>query len=76
MTYGFRAATHSLRRDLSHLPLRDRAVIRILNRAGAATAAQLTTLAYGNRRVAQERLGLLWHLGFLERAPVPRRVCR
>ena len=71
MTYGFRAAIHSLGRDLGHLPVRDRAVIRILNRAGAATAAQLTTLAYGNRRVAQERLSLLWHLGFLERAPVP-----
>lgn len=71
MTSGFRAATHSLQRDLGHLPLRDRAVIRILNRAGAVTAAQLTALAYGNRRVAQERLGLLWRLGFLERMAVP-----
>lgn len=71
MTYRFRSATGTLQRDLGHLQPRDRAVLRILNRAGAATAAQLTTLAYGNRRVAQDRLSQLWRLGYLERIPVP-----
>lgn len=71
MTYGFRTAAGRLQRDIGHLRPRDRAVLRILNRAGAATAAHLTVLAYRNRRVAQERLRQLWRWGFLERAPVP-----
>ena len=60
MTYRFRAARTALACDPGHLPLRDRAVLRILNRAGAATVAQLTILAYRNRRLAQTRLRRLW----------------
>ena len=56
MTYRFRAACTAISRDPGHLPLRDRAVLRILNRAQAATTAQLTILAYRNRRLAQARL--------------------
>jgi hypothetical protein len=71
MTYRFHAARATLARDPGHLRVRDRAVVRILNRAGAATSAQLTTLAYGHRRLAQERLRQLWTWGLLERAPLP-----
>ena len=56
MTYRCRPARTALARDPGHLPMRDRAVLRILNRTGAATVAQLTILAYRNRRLAQANL--------------------
>lgn len=71
MTYRFRAACTAIARDPGHLPVRDRAVLRILNRAHAATTAQLTILAYRNRRLAQARLRRLWEWGYLERATLP-----
>lgn len=71
MTYRFRAARTALARDPGHLPMRDRAVLRILNRTGAATVAQLTILAYRNRRLAQARLHRLWEWGYLERTTLP-----
>jgi hypothetical protein len=71
VTYRFRAARTALARDPGHLPIRDRAALRILNRTGAATAAQLTTLVYRNRRLAQARLRRLWEWGFLERTTLP-----
>jgi hypothetical protein len=71
MTYRFRAARTALARDPGHLPMRDRAVLRILNRTGAATVAQLTILAYRNRRIAQARLRRLWEWGYLERTTLP-----
>ena len=71
MTYRFRAARTALAREPGHLPIRDRAVLRILNRTGAATAAQLTILAYRNRRLAQARLRRLWEWGYLERTTLP-----
>ncbi len=71
MTYRFRAACPAIARDPGHLPVRDRAVLRILNRAQAATTAQLTVLAYRNRRLAQARLRRLWEWGYLERATLP-----
>lgn len=71
MTSHFRVACATLQRDPGHLRLRDRAVLRILNRAEAATAAQLTILAYRNRRLAQARLRRLWDWGYLERVPLP-----
>ena len=71
MTYRFRAARTALARDPGHLPMRDRAVLRILNRTGAATVAQLTVLAYRNRRLAQARLRRLWEWGYLERTTLP-----
>jgi Replication-relaxation len=71
MTYRFRPACTTLRRDPGHLRLSDRAVLRILNRSEVATAAQLTVLAYGHRHVAQARLRQLWQLGYLDRATLP-----
>ena len=71
MTYRFHAACATLQRDPAELRLRDRAVLRILNRAGAATASQLTVLAYRNRRLAQAHLRRLWADGLLERALLP-----
>lgn len=71
MASPFRVARPTLGRDPAHLPVRDRAVLRIVNRAGAATSAQLTVLAYGNHRLAQRRLQRLWRWGLLERAVLP-----
>lgn len=71
MTYRFRAARTALARDPGHLPIRDRAALRILNRTGAATVAQLTVLVYRNRRLAQARLRRLWEWGYLERTTLP-----
>ena len=71
MTYRFRAARSALLRDPAELRLRERAVLRILNRAGAATAIQLSTLVYHNRRLAQRQLWRLWADGLLERASLP-----
>lgn len=71
MTYHFRSACPTLRRDPRHLPTRDRAVLRIINRSQAATAAQLAVLAYRDRHVAQVRLRRLWDLGYLERILLP-----
>ena len=71
MTYRFRPACTTLRRDPAHLRVRDRAVLRILNRSQAATAAQLAVLAYGHRRLAQRRLRQLWQWGYLERTTLP-----
>jgi hypothetical protein len=65
-------AANRLRRDPDALSLRDRACLRLLGRADAATAAQLATLVYGRRRTAQERLQRLWEAGLLERMPVPQ----
>lgn len=71
MTYRFHAACSTLRRDPGHLPARDRAILRILNRSQAATAAQLATVAYHDRHIAQVRLRRLWDLGYLERILLP-----
>lgn len=65
-------AADRLRRDPDALPLRDRACLRLLGRADAATAAQLATLLYSRRRTAQDRLQRLWEAGLLERMPVPQ----
>jgi hypothetical protein len=71
MASRFEVARSTLGRDPAHLPLRDRAALRILNRAGAATSAHLDILVYRNYRVAQHRLRLLWCWGLLERATLP-----
>jgi len=71
MSSRFRTAAAHLERDPAELRRRDRAVLRILNRSGAATAAQLTVLAYRNRRLAQACLRRLWSDGLLERALLP-----
>ncbi|MEI7742873.1 MAG: replication-relaxation family protein [Chloroflexota bacterium] len=71
MTLAFRGATPALALDPQQLPLRDRAVLRILNRARLANAEQLGILVYRNRHYAQIRLRRLFDLGYLERAGLP-----
>jgi Replication-relaxation len=71
VTHGFRAAVAALRLDPGQLPIRDRAVLRILNRTRVATAPQLDALVYRSRRYAQIRLRRLWDLGYLERTGLP-----
>lgn len=72
MSSPFRIATDAPLLDIGHLHYRDRAVLRILDRAEAATPRQLTILVYGHRRIAQRRLLRLWQAGLLERAVVPQ----
>ncbi len=67
MASVFRTATPADKRDIRLLHYRDRAVLRILDRAEAATTRQLAILVYGNLRVAQERLASLYESGLLER---------
>lgn len=54
--------------DVGLLSVRDRACLRLLYRAGVATADQLTTLIFPSRRTALRRLRRLWQLGLLDRA--------
>lgn len=76
MSLVFRTASNADALDIRLLRYRDRAVIRILDRAEAATARQLAILAYGHLRIAQRRLAILWQAGLLERTvlPPPRRA--
>jgi len=71
MNTPFRIATDASGLDIGLLHYRDRAVLRILDRAEAATPRQLAILVYGHRRIAQRRLLRLWQAGLLERAIVP-----
>jgi hypothetical protein len=71
MNTSFRIATDASGIDIGRLHYRDRAVLRILDRAEAATPRQLAVLVYGHRRIAQRRLLRLWQAGLLERAIVP-----
>ena len=71
MNTPFRIATDAPGLDIGLLGYRDRAVLRILDRAEAATPRQLAMLVYGHRRIAQRRLLRLWQAGLLERAIVP-----
>ena len=56
--------------DVGLLSVRDRACLRLLYRAGVATADQLATLIFPSRRTALRRLRRMWQLGLLERAPL------
>lgn len=71
MNTPFRIATDASGLDIGLLHYHDRAVLRILDRAEAATPRQLAILVYGHRRIAQRRLLRLWEAGLLERAIVP-----
>jgi hypothetical protein len=71
LTHSFRAAVTALRLDPGQLPIRDRAVLRILNRTRLANAEQLGILVYHSRRYTQIRLRRLWNLGYLERSGLP-----
>lgn len=62
--------SHPRRVDLAALPARDRAVLRLLYRMEAATARQLTDLAYRRARKGQYRLQQLWRLRLTERTSV------
>lgn len=57
--------------DAGFLGTRDRATLRILNRADVATTAQLVSLVYHRRQTAQEHLSALYRAGWLERAVLP-----
>lgn len=72
MSTPFRIATGAPGLDIGLLNYRDRAVLRILDRAEAATPRQLAVLVYGHQRIAQRRLLRLWQAGLLERAIVPQ----
>jgi hypothetical protein len=56
--------------DIGLLSVRDRACLRLLYRAGVATADQLASLIFPSRRTALRRLRRLWQLSLLERAPL------
>lgn len=71
MNLAFRTAPVSGALDLRLVRQRDRAALRILDRAEAATPRQLAILVYGHRRVAQRRLAALWRAGLLERTILP-----
>jgi hypothetical protein len=71
MSFPFRTAIDAETHDIRLLRYRDRATLRILDRAEAATARQLAILVYGNLRTAQERLAALYRGGLLERTTVP-----
>jgi hypothetical protein len=64
--------TRTLQHDLDALPIRARAALRLLTRADAATASQLTRRIYRRERTAQERLLQLMRAGALERMIDPR----
>jgi hypothetical protein len=57
--------------DPGLLGRRDRAAVRLLNRADVATSAQLVSLVYHRRQTAQEHLSALYRAGWLERAVLP-----
>ncbi len=70
----FRSAPRPDRRmvhDVGFLGSRDRAALRILNRADVATTSQLVTLVYHRRQTAQEHLSALYRAGWIERAVLP-----
>jgi hypothetical protein len=73
MSLVFRTAFDADALDIRLLGYRDRATLRILDRAEAATPRQLAILVYRHRRVAQRRLAKLWQAGLLERAVLPPR---
>jgi hypothetical protein len=73
MSLVFRTATDRDALDIQLLRSRDRATLRILDRAEAATPRQLATLVYRHRRIAQRRLSALWRAGLLERTVLPPR---
>ena len=56
LTHSFRAAVTALRLDPGQLSIRDRVVLRILNRARLVNAQQLGALVYHRRRHTQARL--------------------
>jgi hypothetical protein len=71
LTHSFRAAVAALRLDPGHLPICDRAVLRILNRARLANAEQLGILVSRDRHYAQIRLRRLWDLGYPKQSGLP-----
>jgi Replication-relaxation len=66
------AGSRTLGVDLDALSVADKAALRLLVRADAATASQLARLIYRRQRTAQDRLLSLWRSGALERSTDPR----
>lgn len=73
MSLVFRIATDADALDIRLLRWRDRATLRILDRAEAATPRQLAILVYRHLRIAQRQLARLWQAGLLERTLLPPR---
>jgi hypothetical protein len=73
MSLVFRTALDADALDIRLLGYRDRATLRILDRAEAATPRQLAILVYRHLRIAQRQLARLWQAGLLERALLPPR---
>lgn len=71
MTIRFQSVARPLPSDLRLLQVRDRALLRLINRGKAATTRQLAHLSRAHRRKVQERTRLLWLAGYLERTALP-----
>ncbi|MEX0630062.1 MAG: replication-relaxation family protein [Chloroflexota bacterium] len=71
MSMRFRAHPHASLPDPRLLRVRDRAILRIVNRSKAATSRHLTELLRAHPRKVQERALLLWRAGYLERTTLP-----
>jgi hypothetical protein len=67
MSPRFQTPVTRLLVDPRRLPIRDRALLRILNRTKAATTADLSELTRSHLRKVQHRLRALWSCGLLER---------
>lgn len=73
MAYVFRIADTADALDIRLLRPTDRATLRVVDRAEAATPRQLAALIYSELRTAQLRLAALWQAGLLERMLLPPR---
>lgn len=71
MSIRFQSATRPQPSDLRLLQVRDRALLRLVNRGKGATTWQLARLSRAHRRKIQQRTRLLWLAGYLERTALP-----
>jgi hypothetical protein len=71
VTTRFQSAARPHPSDLRLLQIRDRALLRLVNRGKGATTSQLARLSRTHRRKIQQRTRLLWLAGYLERTALP-----
>lgn len=71
MSMRFRAHPRASLPDPRLLRVRDRAILRIVNRSKAVTSRHLSELLRAHPRKVQERALLLWRSGYLERTTLP-----
>jgi hypothetical protein len=71
MTGAFSEYHRPTHPDPRLLPVRDRAILLILNRCKAATCSQLAELTRSHPRKIQQRTRHLWEAGYIERRPIP-----